>query len=140
MREIIKPMRWVDTGKDGDWRYQVVEAGIYQTRVFGAQALIKNKRGYPLARLRVHGVLHIYPDYTWNGPNVVPDTRTFMQGSGVHDCLWQMIEEGLISPECRAASDYTMKEINIKAGMWRWYAWLTWFMVKTFGRPEMRNA
>jgi hypothetical protein len=45
------------------------------------------------------GALHIYEGYEWDGPSgPAIDTDNFMDGSLVHDLLYQLMREGWLKP------------------------------------------
>jgi len=80
------------------------------------------------------GVLTIRKDYAWDGasgPTV--DTKTSMRGSLVHDALYQLEREGLVSINDRKDADKMLRDICIEDGMMEWRARLWYLSVRLFG-------
>jgi len=70
------------------------------------------------------GELTIKKSYAWDGPSGPTfDTRNFMRGSLVHDCLYQCIRLGLIPKHLKKAADTILQSICLEDGMSRIRAW-----------------
>jgi len=83
------------------------------------------------------GQLQIVRGYAWDGPSgPAVDTKNFMRGSLVHDALYQLMREGLLSPDYRAVADRELKRICLEDGMSRLRAWWVYTAVKSFGGPS----
>lgn len=78
--------------------------------------------------------LWIKKGYCWDGPSgPTIDTKTFMRGSLVHDALYQLIRDGLISAAFRIKADQMLRSICIDDGMNRIRAWYVYHAVRIFG-------
>lgn len=66
-----------------------------------------------------NGVLTIRKGYAWDGPSgPTIDTRDFMRGSLMHDCLYQLIHEGYLDKNvCRPLADLELYDICRQDGM-----------------------
>lgn len=97
---------------------------------------------YPISTewltLTANGLLYIKRGYAWDGPSgeikllgiinidVTKDDETSMQGSLVHDALYQLIRLGLLSINYRKDADKLLRDICISDGMYElkanaWY-------------------
>lgn len=86
------------------------------------------------------GLLRIKKYYAWDGPSGPSvDTKNFMRGSLLHDALYQLIKEGLLSPECRSEADNILRKICIEDGMSSFRAWYVYTAVRAFGKIYSDN-
>jgi len=78
--------------------------------------------------------IKIKKGYCWDGASgPAIDTKSFMIGSLVHDCLYQLIRIGLIENQYRLLADEVLYELCLKSGMNKVRAlWVKW-AVNTFG-------
>ena len=95
------------------------------------------------------GRLTMESGYAWDGPSGPTfDTKTFMRGSLVHDALYQLMREGLLAGEHRAAADELLAVICREDGMnWfrAWYVllgvrWGAGFSAQAGSRKPLRSA
>ncbi len=91
------------------------------------------------------GKLTITKGYSWDGPSgPAIDTKNFMQGSLIHDALYQLIREGKLGRNLRKRSDEILREICIADGMCRLRAWWVYLSVRVFGgcaaKPNLITA
>ncbi len=86
-------------------------------------------------QLQSSGDLFISAGYAWDGPSgPTVDTPSFMRGSLVHDALYQLMREGLISSTYREYADDLLREIVLQDGMLPLRAkWVHW-AVRKFGK------
>ena len=85
------------------------------------------------------GSITIRSGYTWDGPSgPTIDTKNFMRGSLVHDALYQLIREKLLTQEDKKAADKLLRDICIKDGMSRFWAWFVYMAVKIVGRRSAK--
>ena len=84
--------------------------------------------------LTTEGQLIMKKGYAWDGPSgPTIDTSTFMRGSLVHDALYQLMRNDLISEdEWRKQADKEMRRICREDGMCRARAWWTYWAVRLF--------
>ncbi|MCP3926983.1 MAG: DUF1353 domain-containing protein [Desulfobacterales bacterium] len=92
-----------------------------------------------------NGYLLIKSGYSWDGPSGPAfDTINFMQGSLVHDALYQLIREGVIEQSQRKKADNILKEICRKDGMSKMRVWWVYYGVRFGGKkavkPDMLTA
>lgn len=84
-----------------------------------------------LISLASDGLLTIRKHYAWDGPSgPAIDTKNFMRASLVHDALYQLMRQGLISQECRKTIDQEMRRICIEDGMGFMRSWWTYTGVR----------
>ena len=82
------------------------------------------------------GVLIIKKGYAWDGPSGPTfDTKNFMRGSLVHDALYQLMREGVISRiTYREYADDILKRLCLEDGMSKFRAWYVYKTVRVFGK------
>ena len=86
------------------------------------------------------GNLSISKGYAGDGPSGPAfDTKNFMQGSLVHDALYQLMREGVIEAAKRDDADRLLQKICVDDGMSRIRAWWVYYAVKLFGRRSARE-
>lgn len=79
------------------------------------------------------GLLFIKKGYAWDGASGPTfDTVSSMRGSLIHDCIYQMIRLGKISPEYRKHADALLEKLCLEDGMWKvratlWERGVRWF-------------
>ena len=91
------------------------------------------------------GELLIKAGYSWDGPSgPTIDTKNFMQGSLVHDALYQLMRECVIKQSQRKRADEILREICRKDGMSKIRAWWVYKGVRFGGassaKPDMLTA
>ncbi len=91
------------------------------------------------------GKLLIKAGYSWDGPSgPTIDTRNFMQGSLVHDALYQLMRECIIEQSLRKGADEILRNICRKDGMSKIRAWWVYQGVRIGGassaKPDMLIA
>ena len=91
------------------------------------------------------GNLLIKKGYSWDGPSGPAfDTKNFMQGSLVHDALYQLMRDGVIDQTERKRADEILREICRQDGMSRLRAWEVYWGVRIGGKGsaklDMRRA
>lgn len=110
------------------YKYQLVECYEQQTMILPATAIQA-----PLITLGTDGRLLIKKSYAWDGASGPTfDTQNSMRASLVHDALYQLMREGLLSLVCRPDVDRLFYELCVEDGMWRWRARLWYWAVKHF--------
>ena len=86
------------------------------------------------------GHLTIKAGYAWDGPSgPTIDTKTFMRGALIHDALYQLMREDLLSQSWREAIDKELRRICILDGMWKARAWWVYKGVR-FGGLKSASA
>lgn len=111
------------------YKYQLAADYEIRTGIFPVTAV-----GTEFCTLARDGLLRIRSGYAWDGASSVAlDTNTFMRGSLVHDALYQLISEGLLSAGQRVAADKLLHRICIEDGMDRFRARYVLWAVRTFG-------
>lgn len=87
--------------------------------------------------LTKEGDLTIKKGYAWDGPSgPTIDTLNFMRGSLVHDALYQLMRETLLSKnEHRDLADRLLQRMCKKDGMCSFRAWIVYIGLKYFGNP-----
>ena len=90
----------------------------------------------------IGGELVIDPGYEWDGPSgPAIDTDNFMDGSLVHDLLYQLMREKWLKPvwKYRMKADKEMRLQTTKDGMSFVRRWYTWLGVRIGGIPAARR-
>ena len=81
--------------------------------------------------------LNIKKGYAWDGPSgPTYDTDSFMQGSLVHDALYQLMREGKIPAKRRKYADKLLYKICRADGMNWFRAQLVYRAVRLFGEKN----
>ena len=84
-------------------------------------------------------MLTINKGYSWDGPSGPTfDSSNFMQGSLVHDALYQLIREGVLPTDERKRADEIMREICLQDGMSKFRAWYLYRGVRRFGASSAK--
>jgi len=106
----------------GGYKYQLQDEYVIQIAITVPKD-IKTK----YLELTTDGVLTIKKGYAWDGasgPTI--DTKSSMRGSLVHDALYQLMRERLITSEYRLKADDYLHDIctedgmiNVRADYWR---------------------
>jgi hypothetical protein len=87
--------------------------------------------------LAPNGELLIKKYYAWDGPSgPTIDTETFMRGSLIHDCLYQMMRLRCLDIKYREATDDLLKKICLEDGMSRVRAWYVHKAVRWFAKKN----
>ena len=91
------------------------------------------------------GELLIKTGYSWDGPSgPAIDTKNFMQGSLVHDALYQLLREGVLEKGYRKRADEILRIICKKDGMSKIRACWVYLGVRIGGagsaKPDMLEA
>lgn len=105
------------------FKYQLSKDYTVDTHIYP-----KNNISSEFIELSTYGVLYIKSGYAWNGPNrPALHTSNFMRGSLVHDALYQLMREGLLSPVWRGMADVELVRICTEDGMsnirTKWVHW-----------------
>ncbi len=121
------------------WKYLVHTKVTYPT---GIEVSYHKDSG--LVKIDRHGFLTIEKGYAWDGPSgPAIDTKTFMQGSLIHDALYQLMREEVLPQSCRKRADEILRDICIEDGMSRVRAWWVYRAVRMVGvhaQPDLLTA
>ncbi|MEO1255385.1 MAG: DUF1353 domain-containing protein [Bacteroidota bacterium] len=106
---------------------------------------VENPSDIGLLEIKATGRLIIRKGYAWDGPSgPTRDTKNFMRGSLVHDALYQLLRERVLSQENRKKADEIMRTICREDGMSKFRSWYTYQGVRLFGassaKPNLLNA
>ncbi len=92
-------------------------------------------------KMKTDGTLIIDQVYAWDGPSgPTIDTKTFMRGSLIHDALYQLIREGVLSMADRKRVDQILREICREDGMAKFRAWYVYHGVRKFGAKHCKSG
>ena len=102
---------------------------------------LHNSEGVPTNSMLSDGVitiignqLEIWTSYAWDGPSgPAIDTDNFMDGSLIHDALYDLMRQGLLSRKYRCKADKEMRIQCKKDGMSFVRRWYTWGAVRVGG-------
>lgn len=110
------------------YKYVLAEDYSILTPIVGYHALTSS------VSLAPDGNLTIRKGFPWDGASgPALDTKSSMRGSLVHDALYQLERDELISMKERPAIDRLLRDICIEDGMWKWRANLWLWIVRRFG-------
>lgn len=103
------------------------------------------KLGNNFLYLDTNGQLFISEGYSWDGPSgPTIDTKNFMQGSLVHDALYQLIREQYLDFTYRKYADELLKEMCLDDSMSSIRAFFVYWGVRIFGasaaKPDTLKA
>lgn len=111
---VVRRLR-VFTGRDG-WSFRIFD----------------KTSGALLATQTEDGWLTIEPGYQWDGASFIPDRKSNMRASLVHDVLYEAERRGLWPPDLRGHADQLFHDIEIVDGAWGWVAALDYAGLRTF--------
>lgn len=119
--------------QDG-YKYQLYEDYVhYFPESFPQMPLFENDYCMSLSNDK----LIIFKGYAWDGPSGPSlDTQNFMRGSLLHDCLYELMRDGVIPRSCKEAADRELQRVCIEDGMTKLRAWYVYQGVKMFGRKS----
>jgi hypothetical protein len=106
---------------------------------------VENPQDLGFLAIDADGNLTIRKGYSWDGPSgPTIDTRNFMQGSLVHDALYQLMREGVLPQDARKKADEILRQICINDGMSEIRAWWVYNAVRLAGAsaasPDLLEA
>ena len=114
------------------FKYQLTEDYEIDVEITGGKI---DTRSYSLSP---NGILIIKKYYAWDGPSgPTIDTRNFMRGSLVHDCLYQMLRREELKGY-RDHADLLLKKICKEDGMSSFRAWYVHKSVSWWGEENAR--
>ncbi len=89
--------------------------------------------------LQNYGLLIIKKGYAWDGPSgVAIDTKDFMRGSLVHDALYQLMRNSLLSGRHRQYADRLLRQMLVEDGMWQTRAWWVYRALRIGGKSSTK--
>jgi len=95
------------------YKYQLAEGYKLQTELY-PPVDIDNE----FIHLDINGLLYIESGYAWDGPSgPTVDTKNFMEGSLVHDALYQLIRKQDLPQSAREYADKLLVKICKDKGM-----------------------
>lgn len=98
-----------------------------------------NNIEHSFIKLTTDGCLTIENAYAFDGPSGPSiDTKTFMRASLVHDALYQLIRDGMLSKSYRKACDKELRTICKQDGMCSFRAWYVYHAVRIFGDTAIK--
>jgi hypothetical protein len=111
------------------YKYLLAEDYKVKTDIIGYSVETK------FIKLTLVGVLTIKAGYAWDGPSGPTfDTKDFMRGSLVHDCLYQLMREKHLPQSEREFADKELKKICLEDGMPEIRAMYVFAGVNKFGK------
>ena len=100
------------------YKYQLAETYTIKTDMTGFNIEVE------FIRLYADGTLIILSGYAWDGPSGPGiDSKNFMEGSLVHDALYQLLRMGLLPAKYREGADKLLHKICRSKGMSKIRAW-----------------
>jgi len=103
----------------GGYKYQLVESISLLTAICPGEDILTE-----YIDLYYDGHMIIRRGYAWDGPSGPTfDTKNFMRGSLVHDCLYQLMRQGKLLRSRREDADRLLKKICLEDGMSKLRAW-----------------
>lgn len=91
--------------------------------------------------LSAQGFLSIWAGYAWDGPSgPTIDTKNFMRGSLEHDAFYQLLREGLLSPDFRKQADERLRTVCREDGMSAIRAWWVYQGVRLGGSAAAKPS
>lgn len=114
------------------YKYQLLEPYTIKTNLKPEKEIREEVARY--LTLSPDGVLSIGEHYAWDGPSgPTIDTKDFMRGSLVHDALYQLMREKVLSDEKhRKRADEILREICRQDGMCSLRAWYVYQALRIF--------
>lgn len=116
----------------GGFKYQLCEDAFFQLRL-----TVKEDIDTDYINIRSEGILTVKKGYAWDGPSgPTIDTKNSMQGSLVHDALYQLMRMKLLSAGFRHIADLELERICVEDGMWKFRAGIWRRMVNLFAKKS----
>ena len=116
------------------YKYTLVES---YSRTIDIQP--EQKLGNDFLYLDSNGELFISKGYSWDGPSgPTIDTKNFMQGSLVHDALYQLIREQHLDFEFREYADELLRKMCREDDMSPFRAFFVYWAVRIFGASSAK--
>lgn len=89
--------------------------------------------------------LCVMSKYAWDGASFTPflwlgTPTAWLTPSLVHDALYQLIREGLLDRQYRAAADRLFREMLLAREVWPVVAWVAYWSVRVFGNFAVRKV
>ena len=103
--------------RDG-YKYQLAESYECDVGVYPKEDVESE-----FIRLSHLGELLIKKGYSWNGADVVIDTKSVKRASLIHDSLYQLMRQGLIRQSYWTVADLEFKRVCLEDGMMGVRAW-----------------
>ncbi|MHB9070468.1 MAG: hypothetical protein ACYC54_08860 [Sedimentisphaerales bacterium] len=112
-----------------NYNYELAETISIQTGILGCNVEIPK-----FVRLTPDGILTVFAGYAWDGASGIPDSKITRTASLIHDALYQLIREGLLSREkYRIVADNIFRDICIARGGNKTIAGIYWQGLRWFG-------
>ena len=127
-----------DPARAKGYKYRTTKPVKYQSRWLKGAVRSEVVSSGKFIRLLPSGRMRIKQGYCWDGASGPTfDTRSTMLGSLVHDALYQLMREELLSRgDFKSIADIILRRICIEQGMGRWRANFWVWAVLTFGRKS----
>jgi hypothetical protein len=118
---------------------------LHSDREFRTNIKVDNPKDLGLLAIDGDGKLIIRKGYSWDGPSgPTIDTKDFMQGSLIHDALYQLMREGILPQHLRKKVDEILRDVCIEDGMSKVRAWWVYQGVRIGGassaKPDLLSA
>jgi len=102
------------------YKYQSLIEVRYETG-WALSESVTSSHGW--VHLGAGGLLTIQRGYCWDGPSGPTfDTHNSLRASIIHDALYQLMRERLLSLGYRRPADRILRVVAIEDGMWGWRA------------------
>ncbi|RUM42953.1 MAG: hypothetical protein DSY80_06400 [Desulfocapsa sp.] len=88
--------------------------------------------------LRPDGLLTVLKNYAWDGATAIIDTRYNLRASLVHDALYQLMREGVLSGEYREAADKLFRQLCVEDGVFPVIASGYYWALRQFGAAAIK--
>lgn len=117
------------------YKYQLTRKALFATGITGFRG------GNEWIQISTDGVVAIRSGYAWDGPSGPTfDTKSTMRASLLHDALYQLIIEGVVSVDQRLSADDELYRVLIEDGCWRIRAKAWLLAVNHFGDDYMGSG
>jgi hypothetical protein len=95
---------------------------------------VEKPRNLGLLKITTEGNLIIRKGYSWDGPSgPTIDTKNFMEGSLIHDALYQLMREKVLPQNERKKADEILRKVCLRDGMSKFRAWYVYKAVRLGG-------
>ncbi|QQX78587.1 DUF1353 domain-containing protein [Shewanella sp. KX20019] len=117
------------------FKYNLHSELTFETGISVKQPVANN-----FLEINASGRLTIKPGYAWDGPSSPAiDSKNFMQGSLIHDALYQLMREEVLPQSDRKRADEILKEVCVKDGMSAFRAWYVYYGVRFAGAKSAKT-
>ena len=117
--------------------WKLINAENYTFHLRGERFFVSKVR-FPNSE-NVEYWLTIKKGYAWDGATGVPDVKSIIKPSCIHDCFFQMMREGLLYPSAFKEINKKMRNDCLDSGMNSFFAWTVEKGINALGKKYIKS-